>query len=108
MMAKAQRDKGRRGQTEAMTLLAEYGFTVIEANAGRACEDLIAIRDGVTYCVEVKHHRKPDLPAFKLQARIQAKARKLPWLLMVRWPDHPYTFAVEGKGVAPDFWRRAS
>lgn len=85
-MGKASRDKGRRGQSAATDLLTARDWTVAELNAGKISEDLLATApDGRTWAVEVKNTRN-WLSTYLTQAREQAKARRLPWMLMWHIP----------------------
>lgn len=85
-MGKASRDKGRRGQSAATDLLTARDWTVAELNAGKISEDLLATDpDGRTWAVEVKNTRN-WLSTYLTQAREQAKARRLPWMLMWHIP----------------------
>ncbi len=105
-MSRTQRDKGNRGQREALDVLAERGYQIAETGTGRKCEDLFGCDpSGHPVSVEVKHHAHTRWDDFRAQARTQAKARKAAWLLMCRLPDHPYTFVVEGDGIEPVVWR---
>lgn len=105
-MSRRERDKGARGQREALDLLAERGYTVVETNSGRASEDLFALDPvGHAVAVEVKYHEATRWQDFRRQAREQARARRVSWLLMCRLPGHPHTFVVEGAEIAPVVWR---
>lgn len=100
----ASRDRGKRGEAEAKAVLAEHGYDIIDQPCGKAVEDIIAIKDGVLTSVEVKNCEGITPTKFRKQAKEQAKRRKAHWLLLVRWPGHPYTFAVEGSNIRPTFW----
>ena len=87
-MAKAARDKGRRGQREAQELLKSRDWSVAELNAGTSAEDFIAVSpDGRSYSVEVKN-TVAITTAHRAQAMTQAKARKLPWMLLSKIAAH--------------------
>jgi Holliday junction resolvase len=103
---KTPRMKGKRAETEAVHLLSGRDWTIIELGPGRKTEDVIATDpDGVLYSVEVKNHALWNLTAWRRQAKEQARRRKAQWLLMVRIPDMPNTFYVEGSRVEACVWR---
>ena len=82
MAGRATRDKGRRGQQAAKRLLADRDWRVIEANSGEAEADMLAIDTaGRTWLVEVKN-TAAITTAHREQAMRQAKAKRLPWMLM--------------------------
>ena len=82
MAGRATRDKGRRGQQAAKRLLADRDWRVIEANSGEAEADMLAIDTlGKTWLVEVKN-TAAITTAHREQAMRQAKAKRLPWMLM--------------------------
>jgi hypothetical protein len=99
-----------------MCVLQERGFVISEMNAGRSCEDIIArkVTNGrgfddplatwAVYSVEVKHHKKLDIDAFRKQAKENAKKAHAKWLLLCRIPRRPYTFYVEGQGMDEAVW----
>ena len=81
-MSKASRSKGRRGQCEAANMLRSRDFSVAELNAGTVAEDFIAVSpSGISYSVEVKNTVAITVE-HRNQAMRQAKARKLPWMLV--------------------------
>ena len=81
-MSKAQRDKGRRGQTSAERLLKDRDWTTDPITSGIKREDIIATDpDGVVWSVEVKNCASITF-AHRVQAMEQARARKLSWMLM--------------------------
>lgn len=102
-MAKASRDKGRRGQQQARELLTSRDWRCVEVNSGTAVEDFIAIDpQGVTWSVEVKNtvaitveHRK--------QAMRQAEANRLPWMLLSHIAGTS-SWLVQRKGEKPVVW----
>jgi Holliday junction resolvase len=105
-MGKSQRAKGRRGEAEALLVLAERGYTVADLTAGVSCEDVLAVKDGIVTSVEVKHRRIVNLADFEKQAREQAKRRRANhWLLMVRLDGYPLTFLVTGSDMTPTVWK---
>ena len=82
MAGRATWDKGRRGQQAAKRLLADRDWRVIEANSGEAEADMLAIDTlGKTWLVEVKN-TAAITTAHREQAMRQAKAKRLPWMLM--------------------------
>ena len=82
MAGRATRDKGRRGQQAAKRLLADRDWRVIEANSGEAEADMLAIDTlGKTWLVEVKN-TAAITTAHREQAMRQAKAKRLPWMLI--------------------------
>jgi hypothetical protein len=83
-MSKASRDKGRRGQREASEMLRSRDWSVAELNGGTVAEDFIAVDPaGKAWSVEVKNTVAITV-AHRTQAMAQAKARKLPWMLLSR------------------------
>jgi len=84
-MGKMQRNKGRRGQTEAFNLLRDRDWNVVETTSGQEVEDAVAIDpNGQAWSVEVKNTVAIQIRLFLAQARRQAKERKLPWMLMAK------------------------
>lgn len=105
-MTALSRNKGRRGEREAVNLLTERGWTIVELGPGRKTEDIIATDDrGVMYAVEVKNHAIWRLYDWRKQAKEQARKRKCRWLLLARVPMCPGTFYVEGDERTPCVWR---
>lgn len=102
-MGKAQRDKGRRGQTAAEKLLLDRDYTCDPITAGVKREDIVATSPvGVTYSVEVKNcasitreHRK--------QAMEQAKKRKCYWMLMSKI-EGTSSWLVQRQAMYPTVW----
>ena len=75
------RDKGRRGQSEFANILRGRDWGVDDTRCGKHCEDIIAVDpDGVEWSVEVKKTKMITVDHRK-QAREQAKARCLRWML---------------------------
>ena len=102
-MSKAQRDKGRRGQTAAEALLVERDWTTDPISAGIRREDLIATDpSGGVWSVEVKNCVSITV-AHRKQAAEQAAKRKLPWMLMSRIHGTGY-WLVQRKGQMPVIW----
>lgn len=105
-MGKMSRDKGRRGQTEAAHLLKDRDWSIIETSSGKKCEDIVAESpEGKRYSVEVKKHRVLNLGAFLTQAREQAAARKLDWMLIAHLSGTS-SWLIMRKGEAPTIWTR--
>lgn len=102
-MSKAQRAKGRRGQQMAGEVLRGRDWSVAELNAGTSAEDFIAVSpDGVSYSVEVKN-TVSITTAHRDQAMRQAKARKLPWMLMSHIAGTS-AWLVQRQGCKPIVW----
>jgi len=102
-MSKASRDKGRRGQREAQALLADRDYSVAELNAGSAVEDMLAVDTfGKTWSVEVKN-TVAITTAHRAQAMAQAKARKLPWMLLSKIAGTS-SWLVQRQGMPPTVW----
>jgi len=103
-MGLRERNKGRRGQRAAKTLLGDRDYVVIETNAGEAVEDLIAEKDGESWCVEVKNHKLINIPKFLAQARAQAAKRKKKWMLLCRI-DGTREWLIMRQGEWSQVWR---
>lgn len=102
-MAINSRSKGRRGQQEAGNLLRSKDWTVAELNAGTAVEDFIGVdSQGKSWAVEVKNTKAIEY-AHRLQAIEQAKARRLPWLLMSKIHGTG-SWLVQRQGETPAVW----
>ena len=102
-MSKASRDKGRRGQRDAQDLLQSRDWSTAELNGGTAVEDLIAVSpDGKSYSVEVKN-TVSITTAHRAQAMAQAKARKLPWMLLSKIAGTS-SWLVQRQGERPVVW----
>ena len=104
-MGAMQRRKGKRGESEARTVLAERDYAIIDTSDGLAVCDLIAERRGKRYAVEVKHNRSIDLAKHITQAKEQAKRLKCRWMLMARLDGYPYCFLVLTADTPPTVWR---
>ena len=103
-MSKAQRDKGRRGQTVAETMLTSRDWTVDPITAGVKREDMIATSpEGIVYSVEVKNCIVISL-AHRKQAMEQARARKLPWMLMSKIHG-THCWLVQRRNCMPVVWQ---
>lgn len=102
-MSKAQRDKGRRGQTAAEKLLRERDWSTTPVSAGYKAEDLIGVDPhGVTWSIEVKNCVVISL-AHRKQAIRQARVRKLPWMLMAKIADTS-SWLIQRQGMLPVVW----
>jgi len=104
-MSKAQRDRGRRGQTAAEQTLLKRDWTVDPITAGVKREDMIATDpSGIVWSVEVKNCVN-IMTAHRRQAMEQAKARKLPWMLMSKIYGTNY-WLVQRKNMSPVLWHQ--
>ena len=102
-MGKASRSKGRRGQQEARTLLESRDWTCAELNAGTSAEDFIAVSpEGKSYSAEVKN-TVSITTAHREQAMRQAKARRLPWMLLSHIAGTS-SWLVQRQGETPVVW----
>ena len=102
-MSAAARNKGRKGQREAAELLSSRDWTVAELNAGTVAEDFLAVNPiGQTYSVEVKN-TVAILEAHRKQAVAQAKARRLPWMLLSKISGTS-SWLVQRQGEKPIVW----
>ena len=102
-MSKSQRDKGARGATAAKKLLLDRDWVVDQITAGIKSEDMIATDpSGVVYSCEVKNCMSITA-AHKKQAIEQAKARKLPWMLMNKIAGTKY-WLIQRRGATPVIW----
>lgn len=103
MSGKATRSKGRRGETEAKLLLESRDWVVWDLTAGLATEDLIANDpDGKGWIIEVKNTTAITM-AHRKQAMDQAKARKMPWMLMSKIAGTG-SWLVQRQGLKPTVW----
>lgn len=105
MAGRTSRDRGKRGENEAEAVLIERGYEVLDTTDGKAICDFVATRHRKRYAVEVKHQKGINLEKFTAQAREQGKALRMPWLLMIRLPGHPYQFLVVASDIPPTVWR---
>jgi Holliday junction resolvase-like predicted endonuclease len=106
-MSAMQRNKGRKGQREAMALLRERDWEVAELNAGTASEDLLATdRGGTVWSVEVKN-TATITQAHRKQAMAQAKLRHRPWMLMNKIAGTS-SYLVQRQGERPTVWEARS
>lgn len=105
-MSAASRNKGRKGQREAADLLRSRDWTVAELNAGTVAEDFLAVNpDGKSYSVEVKN-TVAITEAHRKQATAQAKARRLPWMLVSKISGTS-SWLVQRQGEKPIVWSEA-
>lgn len=102
-MGKAQRNKGRRGETAAKLLLQDRDFTILaDTSAGVSQCDLLAMDElGTVFAVEVKNTNSINIPAYVKQSREQAG--KLNWMLMAKIAGTRY-WLVMGKDRYPTTW----
>lgn len=102
-MSKASRDKGRRGQTMAQNLLKDRDWIVVPVTAGVKCEDIVAT-DPMhrQWSVEVKNCLNITQAHMK-QAMEQAKARRLPWMLMSKIAGTS-SWLIQRQGMVPVVW----
>lgn len=106
-MSKAARDKGRRGQREAQALLTSRDWSVAELNGGTSVEDFIAVSsDGVSYACEVKN-TVAITTTHRAQAMTQAKARRLPWMLISKIAGTG-SWLVQRQGHRPAVWHEST
>lgn len=104
-MSKAQRAKGRRGETEARLLLEGRDYMVDDLTAGLSTADLIATdSSGVSWVVEVKNQKSINLPEFLKQAKANAARRK--WMLMCKL-DGQGEWLVLRQGMNGTVWSAA-
>jgi sugar lactone lactonase YvrE len=103
MAGLATRNKGRRGQTEAINLLRERDWIVADLSAGVDCEDGLACDgDGNWWALEVKN-TAAITQAHRKQAIDQAKKRRLPWLLMSKITGTG-SWLIQRQGKRPVVW----
>ena len=103
MSGASTRNKGRRGQTAAANLLRDRDWTVADLSCGIATEDLIAVDpDGKSWACEVKNTMNITQDHVR-QANAQAKARRLPWMLM-NHISGSRCWLVRRQGMRPEVW----
>lgn len=102
-MSKASRDKGRRGQTAAANLLKDRDWIIVPVTAGVKCEDIVGT-DGMgrQWSIEVKNCVNIT-QAHVAQAKEQAKARRLPWMLMSKIAGTS-SWLIQQQGMRPSIW----
>lgn len=99
------RNKGRRGEQEATHALTDRDWEIVELGAGRGQEDkIVCDPNGQRWSLEVKNCKLLKWADWEKQAREQAKARKLPWMLMARLPGYAGTWIVARQGERPAVW----
>lgn len=83
-MGKAQRNKGRRGETAAKQLLQDRDYTILaDTSAGVSQADVIAMDElGTVFAVEVKNTASINVAAYRKQAI--AQAGRMNWMLMCK------------------------
>ena len=102
-MGKSQRDKGRKAQTQAVNMLKDRDWQVIQTTPGIKNEDVVATDlGGCQWSVEVKNHKIIDICRFRKQAIEQANKRKLPWMLMMKIPSG---WLIMRKNEMPVVWK---
>ena len=102
-MGSMSRAKGRRGQSAAGDLLRSRDWVVAELAAGLISEDAIATDpDGKTWAVEIKN-TKSITTAHRDQAMRQAKARRLPWMLISKIHGTS-SWLIQRQGMPPVVW----
>lgn len=102
-MSKAQRDKGRRGQTAAEKLLQYRGYKTDPITAGVKREDIVAVDpDGVGWAVEVKNCNAITV-GHRQQAMEQASKRNLRWMLMSKIAG-TRAWLIQRQGEIPTVW----
>ena len=86
-MGKKSRRKGRQGESICKRLLQDHDWEIIaDCTAGCSTEDFIVKHPhGTLYSVEVKNNKIIDVDRFRKQARENAKAKNMPYLLMCKW-----------------------
>lgn len=101
------RAKGRRGQQEAANLMRSRDWSVAELNAGTAVEDFIVTDpSGKAWACEVKNTASITR-AHREQAMRQAKARRLPWMLMSKISGTG-SWLVQRQGERPTTWHEGA
>ena len=105
-MSASQRSKGRKGQSDAMALLASRDYDCGDLSAGLSTEDILAIDpDGKVWACEVKNQISINVRAFKKQAiENAAKRKKARWMLMCRIDGSSGAWLVLRQGIAPVVW----
>jgi hypothetical protein len=107
-MGKASRAKGRRGESEALLLFQERGFTLSDCTAGKSTEDHFGLDpNGHAVSIEVKNRVTWNIPEFRKQARENARKRgkRVHWVIALRVPNHTGVWYVEGTNLRPTIWR---
>ena len=103
MSGKASRAKGVRGQSQAANLLRDRDWIVDQITAGIGSHDFTATDTArKTWAVEVKNCAG-IIPAHKRQAIEQAKARRLPWMLMSKISGSS-SWLIQRQSAVPAIW----
>jgi Holliday junction resolvase-like predicted endonuclease len=104
IMGKASRDKGRRGQREALDMLTSRDWIAAELNNGKESEDVLATDpNGIVWSVEVKNTVSITI-AQRKQAMTQAKQRKARWMLMNKIAGTS-SWLIQRQGEEPTTWK---
>ena len=103
-MGKAQRAKGRRGETICKQLLTDRDFTILaDTSAGVSQADLLVQDEmGTVFQVECKNTKIINVPAYRKQAREQAGRNN--WMLLCKI-DGTRSWLVMGKDRDETIWR---
>lgn len=101
-MGSSSRSKGRRGETSALHLLESRDYTCEDMSAGRASCDILALKDGIAWAVEVKNRDIINPREFRKQARANAK-KGTRWMVMAKIAD-TRSWLVERQGQRPCVW----
>lgn len=106
LVGASQRAKGRRGQSEAISLLTARDWDCGDLSAGLSTEDILAIdTDGNSWSVEVKNCASINVRSFKKQAQEQAKKRRSArWMVLARVDGYSGSWLVLRQGFEPVVW----
>lgn len=96
------RTKGRKGETTARRMLEARDYTCEDLSAGRASCDILALKDGVAWAVEVKDRVLLAPYDFRKQARANAK-KGTRWMVMAHWAGTS-AWVIERQGQRPSIW----
>ena len=102
MGANSSRSKGRKGETDARLLLEERDYTCEDLSAGRSSCDILALKDGVAWAVEVKDQVSIRMYDYRKQARANAK-KGMRWMVMAHICG-TRSWLVEKQGCKPTIW----
>ncbi len=102
-MGASQRAKGRRGEARAESLLADHDYATFDNACGKEGCDLVAVKDGVTWAVEVKDCVTLAVAAWRRQAIRQRKPGTR-WMLVMHIPGSK-EWLVMRQGLASVVWR---
>lgn len=107
MSGRASRSKGKRGELAFRRVLEGRDWRVHDLTDGEAVADFIAIDpSGRAWCVECKNCAA-ILPAHMAQARRQAQAARMPWLLAHHIAG-TQSWLIQRKGERPAVWHGAA